>query len=139
MKLGSNRKRDRSSGKLFTTEEPSSPRDLQPLALGALAAAFLFAPARGAVRNSVTAESLPGEMAKARQDVHAVIRGWVEIAKILGLYEPERKRIEGELRTSELRFRSLFEQTHDAVFILDLEGNHLAANQRAADMLGKDL
>jgi diguanylate cyclase (GGDEF)-like protein/PAS domain S-box-containing protein len=33
----------------------------------------------------------------------------------------------------------LFEQTHDAVFILDLDGNHLAANQRAADMLGYPL
>lgn len=36
----------------------------------------------------------------------------------------------------EIYYRSLFEQTHDAVFIMDLQGNHLAANQRAADMLG---
>jgi diguanylate cyclase (GGDEF)-like protein/PAS domain S-box-containing protein len=48
----------------------------------------------------------------------------------------ERKNAEVALRESEARFRSLFEQTHDAVFILDLEGRHLAANQRAADMLG---
>ena len=38
----------------------------------ALAAAFLFAPARGAARNSVTAESLPGEMAKARQKLQTI-------------------------------------------------------------------
>ncbi|MBK8022903.1 MAG: PAS domain-containing sensor histidine kinase [Chloroflexi bacterium] len=37
---------------------------------------------------------------------------------------------------SHLLFRALFEQTHDAVFVLDLEGRHLAANPRAAEMLG---
>ena len=39
-------------------------------------------------------------------------------------------------REAELRYRSLFEQSNDAVFILDLAGNHLQANQRAAEMLG---
>jgi len=48
----------------------------------------------------------------------------------------ESKNAEMALRESENRFRSLFEQTHDAVFIIDLGGHHLAANQRAADMLG---
>lgn len=48
----------------------------------------------------------------------------------------ESKNAEMALRESETRFRALFEQTHDAVFILDLQGRHLAANQRAADMLG---
>lgn len=47
-----------------------------------------------------------------------------------------RKKIEAELRKSEQRFSALFNQTHDAVFILDLNGQHLAANQRAAHMLG---
>ncbi len=41
-----------------------------------------------------------------------------------------------ELQQTAERFRALFEQTNDAIFILDLEGNHLDANQRAADMLG---
>lgn len=41
-----------------------------------------------------------------------------------------------ELLASQARYRALFEQTHDAVFILDLEGRHLEVNQRAADMLG---
>ncbi|MEA2007994.1 MAG: PAS domain S-box protein, partial [Chloroflexota bacterium] len=40
------------------------------------------------------------------------------------------------LRESEHRYRSLFAQTNDAVFILDLDGKHLEANKRAADMLG---
>lgn len=47
-----------------------------------------------------------------------------------------RKVTEEALRESEARFRSLFEQTHDAVFLLDLEGRHLTSNKRAADMLG---
>ena len=39
-------------------------------------------------------------------------------------------------KKTEIYYHSLFEQTHDAVFILDLEGHHLKANQRAANMLG---
>jgi diguanylate cyclase (GGDEF)-like protein/PAS domain S-box-containing protein len=37
---------------------------------------------------------------------------------------------------AEHRYRALFRQSHDAVFILDMEGNHLEVNQRAADLLG---
>ncbi len=48
----------------------------------------------------------------------------------------ERKRAEDAERQAEIRYRSLFEQTHDAIFILDLEGRHLDANPRAAEMLG---
>ncbi len=47
-----------------------------------------------------------------------------------------RKQIEDELQTSEASFRYLFEQTHDAVFLLDLNGKHIMGNQRAANMLG---
>lgn len=42
-------------------------------------------------------------------------------------------------REIELRYLSLFEQSNDAVFILDLEGNHVQVNQRAAAMLGYQL
>ena len=48
----------------------------------------------------------------------------------------ERKQAEVKLRESEARFRNLFEQTHDAVFLVDRGGRCIAANQRAADMLG---
>jgi PAS domain S-box-containing protein len=46
------------------------------------------------------------------------------------------KRQEMALREAEHRYRALFEQSHDAVFILDLEGSYIEANRRTADMLG---
>ncbi len=44
-----------------------------------------------------------------------------------------------ERKQAERRYQSLFNQSHDAIFILDLQGRHLQANQRAADMLGYTL
>ncbi|MBL8103519.1 MAG: PAS domain S-box protein, partial [Anaerolineales bacterium] len=48
----------------------------------------------------------------------------------------ERKEAEELQKKTEIYYHSLFEQTHDAVFIIDLEGRHLKTNQRAADLLG---
>ncbi|OQY35869.1 MAG: hypothetical protein B6243_04245 [Anaerolineaceae bacterium 4572_5.2] len=48
----------------------------------------------------------------------------------------EQIRIDTSRRTAEQRYRSLFQQAHDAVFIADLNGNHKEVNQRAAEMLG---
>lgn len=42
-------------------------------------------------------------------------------------------------REDEFRSQALFEQTNDAVFILDLDGNPITVNQRAVDMLGYSL
>jgi len=60
------------------------------------------------------------------------------LAYIEGFVEDitERKRAEDALRESELRYRSLFQQTHDAVFILDLQGRFLEVNRGGADLLG---
>lgn len=41
-----------------------------------------------------------------------------------------------ELRQNELRFRGLYENNNDAVFIIDMEGYIQAANNRACEMLG---
>ncbi len=48
----------------------------------------------------------------------------------------ERKQAEEELRKSEMMYRALFERANDAVFLLNFDGVHLAANKKAADMLG---
>jgi len=48
----------------------------------------------------------------------------------------ERRRVEATLRENEKRYRALFEQTTDAVFIVSLDGTNLVVNQRTADLLG---
>ncbi|MBN1826115.1 MAG: cache domain-containing protein [Candidatus Eisenbacteria bacterium] len=50
----------------------------------------------------------------------------------------ERKEAEEELLRSREKFRSLFEQSNDAVFLHDLQGNILDANERAVELLGYD-
>ena len=45
-------------------------------------------------------------------------------------------KIKEALMDYELKIHALFEQTHDAVFLLDFEGNHLEVNQRACEMFG---
>lgn len=42
----------------------------------------------------------------------------------------------GERKKAEHRYRALFEQSHDAVFILNSKGKHIEMNQRACDLLG---
>jgi diguanylate cyclase (GGDEF)-like protein/PAS domain S-box-containing protein len=51
------------------------------------------------------------------------------------LYEKAQQEIK-ERKKAEHRYRALFEQSHDGVYIHDFQGNHLEVNQRAADMLG---
>jgi len=51
------------------------------------------------------------------------------------LYQQERKVAE-QLRTSEERYRQLFENAHDAIWLHDLEGNIIAANRAWARLTG---
>ncbi|MHA1929843.1 MAG: PAS domain S-box protein, partial [Candidatus Thorarchaeota archaeon] len=46
------------------------------------------------------------------------------------------KQLEEELRESERRYRSLFEQNNDAVFILSLDGDYIDVNQSGCELLG---
>lgn len=59
---------------------------------------------------------------------HAVVASFTDITA--------RKQDERALKEAQNRYHALFEQRHDAVFILDLVGNHLEANHRAAELLG---
>src|SRR5690606_34401627 len=45
----------------------------------------------------------------------------------------------GVLHNQEYRYERLFEQTNDAIFILDTEGRHVEVNQRALEMFGYSL
>ncbi|HKJ38437.1 MAG TPA: PAS domain S-box protein [Anaerolineales bacterium] len=46
------------------------------------------------------------------------------------------KQLVMERKQIEIRYQALFEQSHDAIFILNFEGQILSTNQRASDMLG---
>ena len=48
----------------------------------------------------------------------------------------ERLRAKEALHESERRYRALFEQSHDAVFLVDLSGSHMEVNQRAGELFG---
>ncbi len=47
----------------------------------------------------------------------------------------EHEKTEAALKLEKQHYQSLFEQTNDAVFFIGLDGRHLAANSRAAEML----
>ncbi len=67
-------------------------------------------------------EERTAELTRANQELQ------VEIA--------ERKRVEEALRESEGRYRTLFEQAYDAIFLEDEEDNILDVNRRACELLG---
>lgn len=51
----------------------------------------------------------------------------------------QQRQFEHVLQTNEHIYRALFDQTNDAVFLIDLNGCHITANDRACDLLGFDL
>ncbi|MBI5928304.1 MAG: PAS domain S-box protein [Chloroflexi bacterium] len=61
-----------------------------------------------------------------------------KLLEIIGVLRDitERKKAEAKLREAEHRYHALFEQSHDAVFLVDMQGNPLEVNHRATEMLG---
>lgn len=106
-----------------------------PLLFGAevLGTLSVVAPARRAFSEDEAKllEDLARFAAIAVQNAHLYEQAQAEIA--------ERQQVTTALRQNELRYRALFENTNDAIFIISLEGKYLAANQRASDMLGYSL
>jgi PAS domain S-box-containing protein len=51
------------------------------------------------------------------------------------LYEQERKAVE-QLRASEERYRELFQNAHDAIWVHDMDGNIVSANAATARLIG---
>jgi PAS domain S-box-containing protein len=60
--------------------------------------------------------------------IEAVVINYRDVTK--------RRQAEEARKEADLHYRSLFEQMHDGIFIMSLDGRILNANQRAADMLG---
>ncbi|MDI6715449.1 MAG: PAS domain S-box protein [Actinomycetota bacterium] len=58
------------------------------------------------------------------------------------LYRKQEQQLEatkGRLELSEKKYKQLFESAHDAIWVQDLSGKVVAANQAAAELLGYDL
>ena len=60
------------------------------------------------------------------------------LTRLFGTIQDITERIQAERSLWEANelYRSLYEQSADAIYILDLQGNHMASNGRAAEMLG---
>ncbi len=57
-------------------------------------------------------------------------------ALVIGLDVTERKQMEERLQASEARYRALFEQANDAIFLEDLDDQIIDVNSRACELLG---
>ncbi|MFA4829624.1 MAG: PAS domain S-box protein [Thermodesulfovibrionales bacterium] len=67
---------------------------------------------------------------------HVVSAKLEEKVKELEKTLEERKKVEEALKSSEEKFRTLFESANDAIFILDPEGNFIDLNSTAYERLG---
>jgi len=85
----------------------------------------------GFISGCIALSSIRHEMAWAEKDVRRLRLVGEAVANAL-----ERKRVEEELRESETRFRTTFEQAPVGILNVALDGRVLEANQRFCDMLG---
>jgi PAS domain S-box-containing protein len=66
----------------------------------------------------------------------ALLEGYHDVAQAVVRDITERKQTEEKLSRNEKKYRSLFEQSNDAIIIHDWEGYIIDVNTRACDMLG---
>ncbi|MBW8012548.1 MAG: GAF domain-containing protein [Chloroflexi bacterium] len=84
---------------------------------------------RKAITWPFTARSAAAELKEAHElllDRYQVMQNQIE----------ERRQVEGALRENELLYRALFENSNDAVFLMNLDQTYMAVNQQGADLLG---
>lgn len=91
------------------------------------------------VQERRTGEVLEEALNEVERQVQERVETTSEASAQLQAESVERQQAEEKLWESEQRYRALFDRANDAIFILDLEGNHLVANQQAADMLGYEI
>ncbi len=84
-------------------------------------------------------------MRRQRKFLHEEVELLVAIGGQIGmavenanLYDEQRKFIE-RLQASEEKFRQIFENAHDAIWVHDMEGNIISANAAAARLTGYDV
>ena len=61
------------------------------------------------------------------------------LQKMLENKVKEIKKIQKKLSQSEMKYQKLFEGSHDATFIMNIEGGHIEANKKASELLGYTL
>ena len=96
------------------------------------------------VKNVVMGVFHPGKNSHVWININAIPQFKPEETKPYQVYTTfedmtERKQAEEELRKSEERYRTLFKQSMDAVYITSREGRFLDANQSTLDLLGYTL
>jgi histidine kinase len=103
-------------------------------------------PAAEAMEQLRQGESFAGEFSVRRKDgttFPALVNSsgiWNEAGELVGMVGissdlTERKRAEEALRESEQRYRTLFEETHNPILVIDTEGNYVACNDAALEFL----
>lgn len=94
---------------------------------------FIYDALQIQISSAVWGASLIQQLSQARSDLECRVE---ERTAELQNEIAERVKAEEAIRANEQRYRALFEQTNDAIFLADFEGNYMLVNQQTADLLG---